>query len=252
MRLPYVCVLCLALFFSCAPAKNAYYFHGMQPTKEKMVNEVNSSFQFIQVGDRLSVFMTTKDPIQNELLNPLGISRNSGNNGINSVIGYQVKTDSTISLPIIGAVKVLGLTTTQAEEMIKHKMAFTFNDPFVNVNLLGRVVVMGTRAPGIVPLYNERLTIFEAIAQSGEMEPSARRDRVWVVREQNGERTTALVNLNSPQVFDSPFYYLRTNDLIYVEPNKVGSFLGVNAPSRTFFAVITGVATVFITLFLGK
>jgi polysaccharide export outer membrane protein len=253
MRTPLIYVLCIVLLFSCAPAKNAYYFHGMLPGKDKIDTQLNLALQTIQLGDRLSVVMTTKDPVQNEILNPLGISRNTGGgNGGNTIIGYQVKPDSTISLPIIESVKVFGLTTTQAEELIKQKMSYTYTDPFVNVNLLGRVVVMGARTPGVVPLYNERLTIFEAIAQSGEMEASARRDRVWVVREQNGERTSALVNLNSPQVFSSPFYYLRTNDLIYIEPNKVGSFLGVNAPGRTFFAVITGVATVLITLFLRK
>ncbi|MBS4063278.1 MAG: polysaccharide biosynthesis/export family protein [Chitinophagaceae bacterium] len=223
----------------------------MEPSKENIDSVLKSSIQKIQFGDRLSVVMATKDPSENEILNPLGIVRGGGGTGgSNTVIGYQVAKDSTIELPVLGFVKVGGLTIAGAAEVIKKRLSVTYKEPYVNVNLLGRVVVMGTRSPGVVPLFNERLTIFEAIAQSGEMEPSARRDRVWVIREQDGERTSALINLNSPDVFSSPYYYLRTNDLIYVEPNRLGSFLGVNAPGRTLFAVTTGIFSIIITFLL--
>ncbi len=233
-------------FFSCAPSKQAYYFHEMTPSTQKIDSIVIASMQKIQIGDRLSIIISTKDQTQNELFNPLGLARGGGGN--NTFVGYVVNKEGFIELPVLGLVKVLGQTTQDIAAVVKEKLSYNYKEPFVNVNLLGRVVVLGTRSPGVVPLYNERLTIFEAIAQSGEMEPAARRDRVWVIREENGERTSALVNINSPEIFNSPYYYLRTNDLVYVEPNRVGSFLGVNAPARSLFVTVISIAALVIAI----
>ncbi len=232
--------------FSCAPSRQAYYFHELEPSTQKIDSIVIASMQKIQIGDRLSIIISTKDQAQNELFNPLGLARGGGGN--NTFVGYLVNKEGFIELPVLGNIKVLGSTTQDVAAVVKEKLTYNYKEPFVNVNLLGRVVVLGTRSPGVVPLYNERLTIFEAIAQSGEMEPAARRDRVWVIREENGERTSALVNINSPEIFNSPYYYLRTNDLVYVEPNRVGSFLGVNAPARNLFVTIISIAALVVAI----
>lgn len=240
-------VICIVyLFSSCASSRRVYYFNDLSPKTLSIDSSITSALQKIQAGDRLSIIMSTKDQQQNELLNPLGLTRGGGGN--NTVVGYQVYKEGNIELPVIGMMKVAGLTTEQAADSIRRRLSYFYKDPFVNINLLGRVVVMGTKSPGAVPLYNERLTIFEAIAQSGEIEASARRDRVWVIREQNGERTAAMVNLNSADIFNSPYYFLRTNDLVYVEPGKLNSFLGVNAPGRSLFITLTSITAFILAL----
>jgi polysaccharide export outer membrane protein len=236
----------LYFFSSCVASKRGYYFHNLQPATEKVDSIYTSIQQKIQVGDRISVTMSTKDITQNEILNPLGISRTA--NGNSSVLGYQVQKDGDVELPVIGSVSVVNLTTNEAAIRIKEKLGVYYKSPFVFVNLLGRVIVLGTKSPGVVPLYNERITIFEAIAQSGEIDFSARRDRVWVIREQNGERTSALVNMSSPEIFQSPYYYLKTNDLVYVEPSRFSSFIGANAPGRAIFFSVVSIAALFFSL----
>jgi polysaccharide export outer membrane protein len=243
IHLIFILFICLS---SCVTAKRGYYFNNLQPSTEKIDSIYAGILQKIQIGDRLSVIMSTKDIAQNEILNPLGITRNSSGN--NSVLGYQVLNDGNVELPIIGLVSVANLSTSEAAALIKEKLSVNYKSPYVFVNLLGRVVVMGSKSPGVVPLYNERLTIFEAIAQSGEMDFSARRDRVWVIREQNGERTSSLLDLTSPQIFQSQYYFLKTNDLVYVEPSRFSSFIGANAPGRLLFFSAVSIAALFFSL----
>lgn len=236
-------VYCLS---SCVAASRGYYFNNIQPSTDKIDSTYFAVLQKIQIGDRLSVVMTTKDASQNEVLNPLGLTR--GGSGSNTITGYQVQKDGMVELPVLGTINVQNLTTQEAATIIKEKLSVKYKDPYVNVNLLGRVIVMGTKSPGAVPLYNERLTVLEAIALSGEIDFSARRDRVWIIREQNGERTSALLNVNSPEIFQSPYYYLKTNDLIYIEPSRFSSFVGANAPGRTIFLSAVSIAAFILAL----
>ena len=97
-----------------------------------------------------------------------------------------------------------------------------------------------------VPLMDERLTILEVL--STMRTNNLKLDRAWVIREFDGKRVTAKVNLNSKQVFTSPYYYLRNNDIVYIEPNKLNQFLEVNAPSRNLLGITTGMTALFLSL----
>jgi polysaccharide biosynthesis/export protein len=116
------------------------------------------------------------------------------------------------------------------------------------VNLMGRVYFLNGRTGSVIPLVNERLTVFEALAQAGSQETYDRRDRVWLIREENGEKTYARLDLNSKTIFQSPYYYLHNNDVLYMQPGKFASLLASNSPARV---ILTSAAALisFILLF---
>jgi polysaccharide export outer membrane protein len=176
----------------------------------------------------------------------LGLTRN--NSTASGISGYQVQKDGTIELPIIGKLKVVNQTTDEISALIKNKLIVDYKEPYVYVNLIGRVIVLGSNSPGPVSLFNERLTILEAIALSGDVKFSSRKDRVWLIREQNGERKSVLLDLTSPEIFQSPYFYLKTNDLVYIEPSRFMSFIEGNAPSRNLFLSAVSIVALIIAL----
>jgi polysaccharide export outer membrane protein len=98
-----------------------------------------------------------------------------------------------------------------------------------------------------IPIMNDRLTLVEAIALSGAFnDPTASRERIWIIREKGDEREFGLINITSKDIFKSPYYYLRNNDVIYIEPNKFNTFLAVNSPVRNL--ITTGFSTVGLVL----
>ena len=108
-------------------------------------------------------------------------------------------------------------------------------------NINGRVLFLGDAgAAGAVPILNERLTIIEALASNGVIDPTAHRDRIWLIREMNGEREYVQLDLNDRNIFKSPYFYLRNNDVLYAPPGKLPSFLKVNAPYLNAFSIGTG------------
>ena len=97
-----------------------------------------------------------------------------------------------------------------------------------------------------ISLMDERLTILELL--STMRTSNLKLDKAWIIREVDGKRITALMNLNSKDIFTSPYYYLRNNDVVYIEPNKLNQFLEVNAPSRNLLGIITGMTGLFLSL----
>ena len=115
------------------------------------------------------------------------------------------------------------MTTEQLADELTHRISRDVQDPIVRVELLNfKVIVAGEVAkPAAVKVSNSRMTILEAISEAGDLTPYGRRDNVLVIREENGKRTYARVDLSSKDLLNSPYYYLKQNDYIYVEPNDI-------------------------------
>lgn len=97
-----------------------------------------------------------------------------------------------------------------------------------------------------ISLIDERLTILELL--STMRTANLKIDKAWIIREVDGKRITAPINFNSKDIFTSPYYYLRNNDVVYIEPNKINQFLEANAPSRNLLGVVTGLTGLFLSL----
>jgi polysaccharide export outer membrane protein len=151
-----------------------------------------------------------------------------GTNTVNVQSGvsyFQVDKDGNIAFPIFGTINVGGLTTREISSTIQKRIREEgyINDAVVNTRIMSfKVTVMGdVMNPGTQTYQGERLTILEALGKAGDLNNSALRDHILVVREEGGKRVTYEVNLlDQASVFNSPAYYLQQNDVVYVRPNK--------------------------------
>ncbi len=245
-------LLGLVTYASCVPANKLYYFHDQVPSVQQIDSLQQSSLYRIKQSDRLSITISSTDPALTAYLNPFttqsGGGGSSSSSSQQSNSGYLVNAQGSIEFPLLGKVPVIGLTTVEAATMIRDKLSFYYKDLFVNVNLNGRVYFMNGRVGTSIPMQNERLTVFEAISQSGNQDPYDKKDEVWLVREDSGQRHFTKLDLNSKKIFESPYYYLKNNDLIYVQPGKYSSFMTPNSPARGVLAIIGGLGAILILL----
>ena len=134
---------------------------------------------------------------------------------------YVINESGEINVPTIGKVKVAGMTTTQLEDFLRGEVAKS--DPIVKVQLTSfRVNVLGeVRNPGAKTAKTERYTILDAIADAGDLTLYGMRNNVMLIREEDGERRFHTIDLTDANLLNSPYFYLKQNDVIYVEPDKV-------------------------------
>ncbi len=235
-------------FTACLPANKLYYFHDQLPSVQQIDSIQQASIQKIQKSDRLSITISSTDPSLTAYLNPFNVQSTSSNTTQQSNSGYLVNNQGTIEFPLLGKVPVAGLTTVDAATLIRDKLSYYYKDLFVNVNLNGRIYFMNGRAGTSIAMQNERLTIFEAISQSGTQDPYDIKNDVWLIREDSGQRHFTKLDLNSKKIFESPYYYLRNNDLVYVKPGKYSTFLSPTSPGRGVLTVVGSLATILILL----
>ena len=137
--------------------------------------------------------------------------------------GYEVSEKGNISFALIGDVKVEGKTLDEAKEILTEATRKYFVDPpVVSVKLTNfKLTVNGAvSSPQVLVVPNGKINIVEAITRTGDFSPYARRDSVMVIREVDNTRTVGFVNFYNKDMFNSPFFYLQQNDIVYVKPNK--------------------------------
>lgn len=139
-----------------------------------------------------------------------------------SNVGYLVDANGMIEFPIIGQIKVGGLTTSEARNVIRKKLELYAKEPTVDVRFLNyKISVMGEVVrPSVYVIANERVTLPEAISMAGDLTPFAKHDNILVIRDNNGTKEFGRVNLNGRDIFTSPYYYLHSGDIVYVEQTK--------------------------------
>jgi len=166
-------------------------------------------------------------------------------------LSYVIDINGNINFPVLGFIKVAGLTRLQAVEFLQKQLEVYVQDVVVNVQLMNfKYTVLGqVKAPGVqsVPVGTERLTILEAIAKAGDLQITGLRNNVLLVREVNGQRFEYRLDLTSKDLYQSPAYYLRQNDVIYVEPNFTANFQGTNF--QTFTQLGTTAISIFLSLY---
>ncbi|GAB3964261.1 polysaccharide biosynthesis/export family protein [Spirosoma terrae] len=186
----------------------------------------------IKAGDVLSVQVSSLSPEATAFFNPYATiamaeragapTTNTPTTPIPYTPGYLVNEEGQIELPLIGKQMVQGLTNTQAAAQIRQKLLDYLKEPTVNVrNLNFQISVSGEVArPSLFSIPNEQISLPAALGLAGDVTIYGRRDNVLIIREENGQRTFNRVDLTKRDVFKSPYYYLRPNDIIYVEPGK--------------------------------
>ena len=221
----------LAILSSCVSDKKMIYLQGATDAYA-VAKELEANFELkVEPDDQLAISITSKDPelvqrFNNNTLIGGGNNPVIGTNTVNVQSGvsyFQVDKAGCIEFPIFGSINVGGLTTREISAMIQKRIKNDINDAVVNTRIMSfKVTVMGdVMTPGTQTYQGERLTILEALGKAGDLNNSARRDHILVLREENGKRIAYEVNLlDQESVFNSPAYYLQQNDVVYVRPNK--------------------------------
>ena len=221
----------IMLLGSCSVAKQVPYFQDIlsDSTLAVLPEPVLITFK---PEDKISILVNSRDPQLMLLFNLPVIQRYIGNENAslsssnNYLAGYTVDSNGNIDFPVLGEIHVAGLTRQQTAELIKRRLieGNLIKDPVVTVEYMNLgVYVMGeVSKPGRYGVNKDRLTILDAISMAGDLTIYGKRDNITVMRMENGVQHIYEVDLTSAMnVFNSPVFYLRQNDVIYVEPNKM-------------------------------
>lgn len=219
----FVCTTVLMLS-SCASYKKTLY---MQDVTEGEINTINKIAETtINVDDKLSIVVTCSNPEAaipfNTPMLGIGSSSMSSQNSENVATGYIVNDRGEIRFPELGIIDVKGMTRQELTIYLEDALLNKLNDVVVTVQYMNfKVSVLGdVKNPGVINVKSGRITLLEALTDAGDLSLLARRKTVLVVREREGERSFERIDLTSKSLFESDYYYLQQNDLIYVEPSR--------------------------------
>jgi polysaccharide export outer membrane protein len=219
---------------SCVSSKKMLYLQGADKLHENPQKIENNYELRIKPDDQLLITINSKAP---ELLTPFANNQVLGSSSSTNTqenTGLLVSQSGKIEIPVLGEMQAAGLTRQELADAIKNKLieGEYIKDPTVLVRFKGaKIVVLGeVGSPGVKDLPGERVTILEAIGLAGDLPPTAHRENILVIREENGERKSYSVNLTSGEdILNSPVFYLQQNDVVYVEPNKAINVKGSSA-----------------------
>jgi len=245
--------LVLTLLISSCSVKKIVYFNDLDPDTALVLKQAAAFTEpVIQSDDILSITIQTLDPttaaVANQSVAVQAVGASSASNVGNQVIsGFLVDKDGYVHMALIGKVNVKGLTTYQARERITVLASQYYKDPTVQVRFANfKVTVLGeVTRPATYTVPNERVTILDALGLAGDLTIYGKRENVLLVREKGAEKELVRLNLNDSEVLRSPYFYLRQNDVIYVEPGKAKAAANNAARTQTI-AVIGSVISLLI------
>lgn len=251
---------CLAIFggmTSCVSPKSIVYFQG--DSIKTSIQDVKGIYvPKIQSGDILSVIVGSLNAEANEVFNTPNTFTTASTN-YSSVggarvqpLGYLVDSEGHIEIPLIGRLKVSGLRTSEAADTIRTRLQSYLKEPSVIVrNLNFKVSVLGeVKLPAVYVIPDEKITLPEVLSLAGDLTIYGNRSNVMLIREENGKREYTRIDLTSREIFDSPYYYLHKNDVVYVEPVKA-RMLDTDSRIRTvplIATIVGGISTLGILI----
>lgn len=260
-----ILVICsVALLSSCVSQHKLSYLRDVTTASADSINQTYQSLDenYITKGDQLSIFVNALDieavrafnmPVAN--VQNLGSRQVSTNAGGGSLQGYWVDPEGCINFPVLGKLHIEGMTTTQLRDTLTLLISHSVKDPIININFMNFfVTVLGeVKNPGRHAVGTQGMTIFEALGLAGDMTIYGKRNNVLVSREVDGKMEFARLNLNDQSIFASPYYHIRQNDVIYVEPNVARSISSQNIPF--YMSVVTtlgSMATLIVSLYMNS
>lgn len=209
----------LCLIGACTNTKKATYF---DITKDSTVPIIFKNAEPpIQKNDILSISVSSLSAEASQLYNN---PNREGSASDNVPGGYLVNKDGNILFPVLGYIKAEGLTKEELQKEITNQLLQRklLVDPIISIRQMNyKVTILGEVAhPQVINIPSEKISILEAIGFAGDLTIYSNRSNVMIIREENNQRTFKLIDLNSNEIFDSPYFYLKPNDVVYVRPNK--------------------------------
>jgi len=216
----YLLVAVLSLT-SCTNLKKATYFNNIPNSQFK--SNLENLDPVLKENDLLSISVSSLNADATEIFNPANTSGTAKNND-NRAPEYLIDEDGYIRFPFLGKIKAAGITKKDlreeiTDELVKRKLLV---EPIVNIRYLNfQVSVMGeVGKPSVLTIPSEKVSLLEALSLAGDLTIYAQRDNVLLIREENDVKKLTRIDLTSDDIFTSPNYYLKPNDVIYVQPNK--------------------------------
>ncbi|MAX05743.1 MAG: hypothetical protein CMD19_04735 [Flavobacteriales bacterium] len=244
---PFIKLLILSLIVqACTPVSKITYLNDSQ--LEKWDASQVPPKHHLEIGDILMVKVISRNEESNNLFN-LEANPNNANTALTAanlyLNGFTISQEGTIDIPNVGKVYVLNQTLEEAESTISLKAEEFLINPFVIVKLANfQFTVLGEiNAPGNYPVYKEGLTIYDAIAMSGGINDYGNLKKVKMVRSEKNKKQIYNIDLTSSDILGSDFFYLRNNDLIYVQPLKFKGFR--KSQSQLLLSALTTFAVLF-------
>jgi len=246
-------VAALAFLLSSCSAKRLTYLRDMEPGETVTVIEREDIH--VKPGDKLSIVVTSKNPA---LAAPFAMVSGSPvvdpktgeiSNAVKNedAIGYTVDKKGYINFPVLGKLYIQGLSLDEVREFVTKKIVEMdyIKDPIVLVNFQNfKIVVLGETKPQIVTVDGESIDIFQLLAKTQDLTTSAKREEVWVIRNENNQKKVYSIDLQSKNCFESPVYYLQQNDMVYVKPRKAKMDEGTSNVLQWLSLAFTGISLI--------
>ncbi|MDQ2720967.1 MAG: polysaccharide biosynthesis/export family protein [Bacteroidota bacterium] len=247
-----ICCPLIGIFPSCINTQKIAYFNDVKDST--LISSQSGLEPVIQKKDILSISVSSLSREATILFNmpnlPITPAQPSTNTTPETA-GYLVNQDGFIQFPILGEISAAGLTQKQLQTnitklLVEKKLLF---DPIVTVRFLNfRVTVLGeVNRPGVVTVPGEQISILEAIGQAGDLTIYGLRDNIILIRQVGMDKLVKRLNLNSSEILKSPYFFLKSNDVLYVEPgkNKVAS---TGRAQQILPIVFSGLSVIIIVL----
>jgi polysaccharide export outer membrane protein len=234
MKNKFLILLSLIVFTSCSTKKEIVYFQGAE--KLENMKDVMEFEPVFEVNDILHIKVSSlnEEVVAPFQMNTGGQSQGGGGQQSPSLMGYMVDVDGNIQFPVLGKIPAAGKSRSELESFLTDKLKAYVTDAVIAVRLLNfRVVVLGEAgSETVVQVENERISIPELIATVGGINYTGKRQNIMVIREVDGVKSVGYVDMTSADLFENPYYYLKQNDIVYVEPTlrKVKSAGWVTSP----------------------
>lgn len=249
-------IIALLVMSSCASRKNLVYFQD-EPIEAGILMSEPEQLKY-KPDDILTINVSALDPETVRPFNLPVISNNAGA-GLNAqaqlqVQSYLVDYNGNILFPVLGTIKVAGLTRTELTALLTERISSYANDPIVNIRLANfTITIIGEVSnPGTFTIQDERITLLEALGMANDLTIFGERKNVLIIREVDGKKKFANVDLTSIKTVNSPVYYLQQNDVVYVEPNKARIRSSTYNQNNGVLISAIGTLTTIIAVFLAR
>jgi len=211
------CIVSLMMLSGCAARRDLVYFSNMAETAT--VSKSQDQQLLIKRGDVVNVTVNSLSPESNNLFYG---NKNMGTNPRPGSEGYKVDRNGNIQLPLIGEIKIEGLSVEDAQTAIASQLIKHVKSPVVDLRLSNfKITVIGeVNKPATFIINDEQVNVLEALGLAGDMTVYGKRENVLIIRNEDGNKTMTRLNLNKLESMKSPYFTLKQNDIVYIEPDR--------------------------------
>ncbi len=247
-------------FSSCLVYKDIVNFQDGQDLEDGVLDSIyNNNYWTIQPEDILQINIYSSNQLEAERFNIIDtrimsqmMAQGGGGANLMEPIGYRVDIEGNIDMPVLGKIYVNGKTIEEVKDIIYKLVSDSgyLLDVNVQVRFLSfKITISGeVNAPGSFIIQSQRITILEALGLARDLTIFANRDNILIIREIEGVRKYGRLNLKSKEIFESPFFYLHPNDVVYVEPHRA-KILAAPDPASRYVSTVVGVISLVTLIF---